>query len=125
MPPASNLLNAASQCFNDLYTLWLAGTLKTKLVAFWKSLISTPDVFPEENDGNDPVSNWLTLISVTADQMVVSGTDVGHNVPYVTLNTVVGYVFRLCWMTQTLEDQGTISSTQSNAVLAAYNLQFT
>lgn len=118
MPPAANLPEAASDAFDNLHTLWLADTLKTKLVAFVTAVLP---LFPQVEPGGRPVSNWATLIYSLASQMPST------NVPYDGLITSADQVYRLCWITNQLGvvQTGQITSAQATAVLAAYNLQFT
>lgn len=116
MPAAGTLIIAAIDAFDNLHTLWLADTLKTKLTAF---NIATLGIFPQETPNNHPCSNWAVLLYALSSQMPAS------NVTYDALITSADWVYRLCWIANQLEIDGLITSAQATALLAAYNLQFT
>lgn len=117
MPPAANLPEAASDAFDNLHTLWLADTLKTKVTAFCVALLPT---FPQVEINSHPVSNWLTLIYALASQMPAT------NVIYDDLITSADMIYRVCWIANQLGVvQNLISNLQVTAVLTQYNLQFT
>lgn len=110
---AANLVDAASDSFNDCYALWLANTLKAKLALFANGLLPT---FPQQQLNAHPVSNWLTLILVASTRMPSS------NVGYSDFLAAVDYMYRCCWMTNQLGvTQSLITSAQAAAVLASYN----
>lgn len=111
-----NLPTAAVKAFEHLDALWVATTLKAKVTLFAESLAAT---FPQDNPPGHPVSNWLAVIAALAQTMPAT------NVEYADLADAADHVYRICLMTQQLEDQGAITNAQSTAVLAAYNAQFT
>lgn len=117
MTVAVSLPDAAVIAADNLYTLYIGGTLKTKSTAFWQSI---QDTFPEQQVDSHPVSNWLTLIANTADQMPVA------NVPYRDLDSMIEFVYRLCFVASQLNSQTPklVSNVQAAALLAAYNAQF-
>ena len=117
MTVAATLPIAATIAAENLYTLWAANTLKTKATSFWQSLVA---VFPDQDVTSHPVSNWLILIAALADQMPAT------SVPYGNLNTMIDYVYRICFVTSGLNTQTPkqVTNTQAAALLAAYNLQF-
>jgi len=114
---AATLPDAATIAADNLYTLYVGGTLKTKLTAFWGSILPT---FPEQENNSHPVSNWLILIANLANQMPVA------NVPYAQLNAAIEYVYRVCFVAYQLNNQTPklVSNVQAAALLAAYNAQF-
>lgn len=118
MPPAINLVTAASQSFNNLQAKWAGNDLKSALQAFWQNTIAT---FPEQQVDSHPVSNWLTVIASLADRMAATG------VPLDQLTMAVDLVYRLCWMTHYLQITGAITadqgSTGPNSILVQYNAQ--
>ena len=68
MTVAATLPEAATIAAENLYTLWLADTLKAKTTAFYVALLPT---FPEADKSSHPVSNWLVLIAALAsDEML-------------------------------------------------------
>jgi hypothetical protein len=115
MAAATDLPNAAVTAADNLHTLWLAGTLKAKLIVFWVALLP---LFPQSEQNNHPVSNWLTLIAALADQMPNS------NVTYSDLDTAINYVYRLCWLANQLDTQALITTAQATAILTEYNADF-
>lgn len=117
MTVAVSLPDAAVIAADNLYTLYIANTLKTKCTAFWQSII---DTFPDQDVNSHPVSNWLILIANTADQMPSA------NVPYRDLDNMINYVYRICFVASQLNSQTPklVSNVQAAALLAAYNLQF-
>ena len=117
MTVAVSLPDAAVIAADNLYTLFIGGTLKAKATAFWQAIQPT---FPEQEVDSHPCSNWLVLIANTADQMPVA------NVPYRDLDTMINYVYRLCFVADQLNSQTPklVSNAQATALLAAYNLEF-
>lgn len=116
MATAADLPEAANDSFDDLNTLWLAGTLKAQLIAFCRALLP---IFDQQDVDGHPVSNWLVLILASATQLPAS------NVPYDGLITAADQVYRICWITQQLGNvQTLITSAQATAVLTQYNAKF-
>lgn len=66
------------------------------------------------------MSNWLVLIASLADTMPST------NVSYSDLDTMIDYVYRICFLTNQLVTQTPmqITGAQAQAVLDAYNAQF-
>lgn len=117
MAPAANLPEAADDAFDNLNTLWLAGTLKSKLGAFCTSLL---DTFPQQDQNANPVSNWLVVIFALQSGLPAT------NVSYLSLIDAVDKIYKICWMTNQLGVvQSLIKTAQATAVLTAYNAQFT
>lgn len=121
MPPAASLPAAAAQASDRLQVLWIGNALKAQLTAFWKATI---DTFPQQDEANHPVSNWLTVIAAIADQMVAGP----GGVTFDQLEAAVQAVYRLCWMTQALLNDGLITIVQAtagaNSILVQYNANF-
>lgn len=114
---AASLPIAATEAFDNLRTLWLADTLKAKLIAFCQAILP---VFPQSEVNSHPVSNWATLIYALATEMPAT------NVPYEGLATAADQVYRICWMANQLGNvQSLITPTQTTFVLTTYNAQFT
>lgn len=126
MAAAASLPEAADQAYDNLFPLWSAGTLKARLIAFANSLIVTPDLFPEEFDNNHPVSNWCALILSLTEAMhpIFAPPITGAAVPYPLLNSAANFIYRLCWVSEYLRQHTMITTSQANAILAAYNLNF-
>lgn len=122
MPPAASLIVAAEQSFTNMYPIWAGGgaTFATKLNLFWQQLIKTPDVFPETNINNHPIGNWCTLIAAVTDQ--ISSALV---VSFGQFATAQQYVYRVCYVGNSLHTANLITLAQTNALLAAYNAAFT
>lgn len=117
MTMAGSLPQAAGLAADNLYTLWVANVLKTKSTAFWEALAP---IFPEADSNSHPVSNWLVLIANLADLMPSA------DVAYSDLDTMVDYVYRICFLANALVTQtpNQITGVQAQAVLDTYNAQF-
>jgi hypothetical protein len=112
---AATLSEAAVTAAANLYTLLAAGTLKVKTAQFWAALI---DTFPDSDPNDRPVANWLVLIAVLSDQMEA-------DVTYPQFTDMVDLVYRICFLTKALNDEGLVDNAQAAAVLAQYNAKFT
>lgn len=117
-PIAPNLQAAAGQAFERMDFFWKLDLLKTKLAIFWKALIQTTDVFPEQDATGHPVANWIIIIAAQQSVMPTS------EVPIEQLSASVEAMYKCCWITNYLASIGQISGAQSAAVLAAYNTAF-
>lgn len=117
MTMAVSLPDAAVLTADNLYTLWVANTLKAKSGLFWSTLQAT---FPEQEIKSHPCSNWITLIAALSDSMPAASVSIA------SLNTLVSYVYSLCFLASQLSTQvpAQISAGQATAVLTAYNAQF-
>jgi|SRR6478736_900313 hypothetical protein len=121
---AFDLLEAASLSATNLGPLWVADTMKTKMIAFAAALYSE---FPESAKNNAPIANWLAVIGAFAPtiqdfvQDTQGLTTAGVNT-IATFESSCDYVYRICKFAYyyTL-----ITSDQKDAILAAYNAQFT
>jgi hypothetical protein len=109
-----NLINAAKISFEDLYTLWLGGTIKARLTAFWKAI---NPIFDANTPNDEPCGNWVELIAALATEMS------SVSVTFDDMNSAAQYVYRLCWLTNQLNAQTPqlVTNAQAAAVLAAYN----
>lgn len=112
MATATTLAQAAGQAFDNLHIRWLANGLKSVLTAFWQQTLPT---FPESEPNSHPVSNWLTLIAVIADDIPAT------NVPVDQLTIAAQRLYRLCWMGSVLQQSGGITNAQAAFLLASYN----
>ncbi len=113
---AANLIQAAGQSYNNLFTLWQANTLKTKLTAFWTAVNL---VFDEQKPNDQPPANWVVLLADLTTGMPST------NVPFPQLNAGAQYTYRLCWLVQELVTLTLLTNAQGVAVLAAYNANLT
>lgn len=114
MPPAVTLAKAAGIAWDNANTHWVLGNLQLTLNNFWSFANGS---FPGDVPNNQPVSNWLAVIGVIADQMPSSPT-LGD------LAEAARAVYGVCWMGSQLFDQSLISSSQAADLLAAYNATF-
>jgi hypothetical protein len=114
---AGSLPQAAGLAADNLYTLWVANTLKSKSTAFWQALAT---IFPEAETKSHGISNWLILIADLADLMPST------SVSYSDLDTMTDYVYRICYLASALVTQSPnqITGVQAQAVLDTYNAQF-
>ncbi len=109
---AANLIQAAGQSYNNLFTLWQANTVRTKLLAFWTACNL---VFDEQTPNDQPPANWIVLMADLTTNMPAT------NVPFAELNAAAQYVYRFCWLVQELVTLTLLKVAQGTAVLAAYN----
>lgn len=118
-----NLFDAANHAYANLQVLWIADTLRTACITF----ASTANlIFDEQNDQTHPISNWIAVIASNAP--LVKPFEQTPNVSFGSIDkyqAMVTYVFRLCRLASYFQDQGFISTSQANALLAAYNDNFT
>lgn len=112
----STLISAAQNAFTNLDVLWVAGTLKTQLVAFYTGLFP---LFPDQAPNNHPVANWGVLLAAATSQLPSS------NVSFLSLAVIADQLYRLCYLASVLATQNLISNTQATALLALYNAEFT
>jgi hypothetical protein len=116
MSTATTLPQAAGLAFDNLQVLWLIpGLLKQRLGLFCDT--SLPFFLDQDVNGR-PVANWLTVLSTLADLMPVS------DVPIELLTQAAEYVYRVCWMGNTLRVANLITATQASNLLGNYNGQF-
>lgn len=77
-------------------------------------------VFPQQNEGSHPVSNWMAIITALTEGMPAT------NVPIGQLTDSILDVFKMLWITYALNAQSTdlVSNAQAAAVLAAFNTAY-
>lgn len=119
MSIAATLPEAAGLSFDNLQVKWLSNQLRNALLNFWSQL-SSPSTGPflDGVANNHPIGNWLALIASLQSLMKQS------NVPIDQMTVAAEYIYRICWMTETLRTQQLITTPQAAAVLAAYNGSF-
>lgn len=109
----TTLIEAAEDAYNKLAIKWINGRLQTALRNFVNDCL---DLFPDDSPGGRPCANWLVLIDALQNDMDPAAfTDIN------AMQTSALYVYKMCWMTWQLEDQGSITTAQADAVLASYN----
>ena len=113
MAIATTLALAAGQAFDNLHPHWVNNSLKSTLTLFWQA---TLPIFDDAQLNSHPVSNWLSVLAATADQMASTA------VPIEQLTTSAEIVYRLCWMAAFLLQIGSITGTQATFLLAQYNI---
>lgn len=116
MPPALTLPQAAGASFDNLQLKWVSDNLKSSMTIFANGIRG---VGSEQEPDTHPIRNWFALISSLADLMA------SFDVPIGDLTVSAEYIYRICWVTQQLLDQGLISSGQATAILTQYNIAFT
>jgi hypothetical protein len=112
MATAATLDEAAKQAWANLEPFAVAGTLRTRLIAF--GAIVRP-LFPETLAAGHPVANWNAVLEGFALTMAATANQ------YPLLRIAADYLYRLCLMGQTLVP---VLATQTTALLAAYNATF-
>lgn len=125
MAAASTLLNAAQLASGNLYTLWIADTLATKVAAF---ATAANAIFPETTPNNQPIGNWIAVIAALAPTILAFEPDGTSRADgsVVTYNHAVDAVYRICklgWEFQNASP-ALITGSQATQLLAAYNAQF-
>lgn len=125
MAPAATLLEAANTTPQHLRPLWEADTLQTKVIAFWEALVPS---FAEENPNDHPIINWISIISAFApsildfDENMASGSTPFAGGTISTFAQAVDYIYRICKFGYYYP---LITTDQQDAILDAYNAQFT
>jgi hypothetical protein len=123
MTVAADLMDAANLAEDNLFPLWKADTLQAKVTAFWQAI---NPVFPDEDAPSRPIGAWVAIIAAFAPTILPFnniGIDVGSNT-IVTFQQAVQYIYRICKLGFALNAQAFITPSQSTALLAAYNAQF-
>lgn len=116
MTVAFTLKDAAHEAFDNLYTLWLADTLKSQTATFCDAVLAQVS---EQDVNARQVADWATLLDITQDQMP------GASVSFTTgLVVAADQVYRLCWLAYALNQQGLLTNAQATAILAAYNAAY-
>lgn len=115
MATATDLAQAGKQAWVNLSPLSIAGTLRTKLLAFIAAINTT---FDQGSPGNHPMLNWIAVLSAFTETMPATAGD------WSALRQACDLVYRLCFMGEQSNTQAIISAAQYNAVLTAYNAQF-
>ncbi len=112
MTLAATLPKAAGLAADNINVHWINNSLKSRLTQLWQNSLAS---FGDSDVNSRPVSNWLTVLSVQADQMPST------NVPIEQVSAASQTVYRLCWMGSALLTSGGITAGQAADLLAAYN----
>ena len=128
MAVAADLQEAAEFTQDNLFTLWLADTLRARCIAF-SAAINALSGLGESNDAAHPVTNWAAIIACEAplvEDFEPDGAGITQVGTFVPFQTMVDYVYRLCKVADHLNTQTPqqITNAQATAILAAYNAQF-
>lgn len=115
MATATTLPRAAGLAWDNLQVWWLINQMKPRIQVFCST--SRP-LFLESEPNAHPVSNWLVLLSGVGVTLPSSGVTISQ------LGISADYVYRLCWMAETLRVQGLISSATAATLLGNYNGNF-
>lgn len=122
--PYATLQAAAIDCYGALFPTFTNVTsttlgIKPTGTAFYTALLTT---FPKTNTNNQPCANALQIF---AAKITALPAPAGGVVPDLqTFFNIVLACYKLLWMTYQLNAQGLITSTQSAAVLTAFNSAF-
>ncbi len=112
MATAVDLTEAAQQSWDNLTVLAIAGTLRTRLLAFCATCVP---LYPQGEAAGHPVANWLAVLNGFATDMATTAGE------WPLLRIAADLVYRLCFMAQQLTSS---LPTETTATLAAYNAQF-
>jgi hypothetical protein len=113
MATAVTLAQAAGQSYDNLHIRWVANALKNALLTFCDTTLPQ---FPDTASQSRPVSNWIAVIWALGTKMPAT------SVPMDQLNLAAQYVYRLCWMADTLLTAGLITNDQATFLLQSYNI---
>lgn len=114
MATATTLSQAAGQAFDNLHVRWVANQLggpAGRISLFCQACLP---IFPAEDAGSTPISNWLTLFYAQGSQLPAVG------VPIDQLTASAEILYRLCWLASALTGSG-ITSAQATQLLAQVN----
>lgn len=112
MAAAANLTQAGKQAWTNLQPFAVAGTMRTKLLAF---LALVEPQFPQGTVAGHPIANWCAVMHAFAIDMASTAND------WSLLRQAANYLYRMCLMGEVLV---TPLPTQTTAMLAAYNATF-
>ena len=124
MTVAANLLEAANLAPQNLRALWETDTLKQKMISFWKQIDPS---FEEQIPNDHPVINWISIIASSSPSILSFADNMTPGfTPYAggtitTFSSAVDYIYRLCKFSYYYP---LITIAQKDAILAAYNAQF-
>lgn len=123
MTVAATLLEAAGLANSNLFALWQASTLQTRVIAFANDI---NDDFDEQIVDDRPIGDWIAVIAAFAPTILgynVNSATFGRNT-IATFETAVSHVYRICKFAFYYHAQGLITNAQRDAILAAYNARF-
>ena len=112
MAAAATLTQAGKQAWANLTPFAVAGTLRTKILAF---CATTKSLFPESEAAGHPVANWNAILYAFGTNMAATAGE------YPLLRIAADYVYRLCLMGAQLT---AALPAQTAALLVAYNANF-
>jgi len=112
MAMATTLSQAAGQSFDNLAVFFDTNQLKSRIATF---CTQTNPIFPQQENGSHPVSNWIAVFAALAARMPSS------SVPIDQLTAAAEILYRLCWMAFGLIGNG-ITTAQASALLTSFNL---
>lgn len=114
MATAVSLTQAAEQAWDNLSAFAIAGTLRTRILAF---CTTCNPLFPQSAVATHSVANWLAILHAFGTTMgVESSADA-----WPLLRIAADYVYRTCFMGE--QFLGT-HPVEWAAMLAAYNANF-
>ena len=112
MAAAVDLTQAGKQAWVNLQPYAIAGTLRSKMLAF--VLLVEPQ-FPQSLAAGHPVANWCAVTHAFATNMASTAND------WTLLRIAADYIYRMCLMGANLT---TALPSQTTSMLASYNATF-
>jgi hypothetical protein len=112
MAMATTLSQAAGQSFDNLAVFFDTNQLKSRVTTFCAQTIG---IFPQQESGSHPVSNWIAVFAALSARMPTSA------VPIDQLTAAAEILYRLCWMAFSIIGNG-ITTAQASALLNSFNL---
>lgn len=112
MAAAASLTQAGKQAWANLQPFAIAGTLRTKLLAF---CVLVEPQFPQATAAGHPVADWCAVMHGFATDMASTAND------WSLLRIAADYLYRMCLMGAQL---ATALPTQTTSMLASYNATF-
>lgn len=124
MATAPSLQAAALQAYDNLYTWWLAGSLKTKVAAFAAQVLIIGG-FDDGHAQSIPVTSWAVILGSLASSMQISAfPPISSHFPFSDLEAAAEALYKICWLTDGLHEIDQVSAEQATSVLTAYNGNF-
>jgi hypothetical protein len=121
MATADSLQTAALQAYDNLYTWWLAGSLKTKVASFAAQVLIIGG-FDDGHAQSLPVTSWAVILGSLASSMQLSAfPPVSTKFPFADLEAAAEALYKICWLTSGLEEINQVNAEQATSVLTAYN----
>lgn len=115
MPTATTLTQAAGLASDNLSIWFLLNNTQaiTRLQVF-NSQVGA--IFPKSDPNTTSIQNWVSVLAATIAQIPAT-----PDKSMVALDNTANIVYRMCWDTQQLRNNGTITAPQATAVLVSYN----